>query len=359
MNTKSILITAPSLDTKHNVSGISSVTNFIIGNNAGRHYEHFELGRKDEEKRNLGWWFRMVQTVFKWMFKISSKKIGLVHFNFALSKAAVLRDAPLIIFAKMIRKKMVIHLHGGDYLTNKKAPGWMRFLLKRVFSGKTPVLVLSPLEQEAIVKTYGVQKVQVLPNCVDLNEAKAFNRVYDQQAPLRLLFIGRISTSKGLDHIYNGLSLLHSRQVPFTFSIAGTGPDEKMYREKFVSLLDGVFEFKGVVSGATKTALFKNTDIFLLPSHFEGLPMALLEGMSFGQVPMVTQVGSMKYVVQHNENGVILENDPATEIADAVQKLDGNRRLAQQWSINAAAFIFKHYDPDQYVKELNCIYTIA
>ncbi|NJO25608.1 MAG: hypothetical protein HC867_07385 [Bacteroidia bacterium] len=111
---------------------------------------------------------------------------GLVHFNFALSKASIIRDAPLIIFAKLLRKKIIIHLHGGDYLFAKKAPGWMLFLLKRVFSGNTPVLVLSNAEVNEVKQKYSAKNVFVLPNCVDLKDAAAFNRIGNETAPLRL-----------------------------------------------------------------------------------------------------------------------------------------------------------------------------
>ena len=199
MSGNSILITAPSLDTKHNVSGISSITSFIISNNSNTAYTHFELGRKDDEKRNLVWVFRMINTTIRWMFIVASKKTTLIHFNFALSKASILRDAPLVLFAKLIRKKIIIHIHGGDYLANKKAPGWMKFILKRVFSKRSPVIVLSTVEQQIISEQYKTSNVHVLPNCVDLNEAKAFHRVYNTAAMPNLLFIGRISTSKGIE----------------------------------------------------------------------------------------------------------------------------------------------------------------
>jgi glycosyltransferase involved in cell wall biosynthesis len=359
MRENNILITAPSLDTKQNVSGISSVANFIISNNATRIYKHFELGRKDDEKRNLLWVFKIIQTTFRWMFVVSGKKIKLVHFNFPLSKAAVLRDAPLILFAKLIRKKMIVHLHGGDYMTSKKATGWMKLILKRVFAGNTQLIVLSPAEEEVIISEYNVKKVKVLPNCVDLREAKIFERKVDKNAVIRLLYIGRISVPKGIEYTYQALALLKKKGIPFKFIIAGTGPDEKEYLEKFSALLGSDFEFKGIVSGDAKTAVFKNADVFVMPSHFEGLPMSLLESMSFGLVPVVTNVGSIKYVVQSGENGIMVDKNPAEEVAEAIEKIIFNRALLQTMSVNAANFIFKHYNPQDYISELNKMYDAA
>lgn len=360
MSEKNILITAPSLDTKKNVSGISSVVNFIVGNNTGNNYVHFELGRRDNEKRNLLWLLRMIGTTFKWIGVITFKKIHLVHFNFALCKASVVRDAPLVLYARLLRKKMIIHLHGGEYLIEEKAPGWMRFLLKGVFAGNIPVVVLSPIEKEAAIANYNIKNCTALPNCVDVKDAKTVQRVYDANAELKLLFMGRIRINKGVEHIYKALTVLKNKKVPFKFYMAGAGPDEVEYAEKFSALLGEDFEFKGVVSGATKTALLKSTDVFLLPSFFpEGLPMALLETMSYGLVPLVTDIGSIKYVVTSGENGFMLGDDPPPAIVSAVEQLVADRALLKTLSVKASNYIFDHYDPVNYINRLNEIYKAA
>jgi len=359
MSTSSILITAPNLDTKYNVSGISSVTNFIVNNNVTYNYIHFELGRKDDEKRNLVWFFKMIATVFKWMTVICTKKIKLVHFNIALSNASILRDIPLILFAKLAGKKMVIHIHGGAYLANEKATGFIGFILKKTFSGNTPVIVLSPAEAKKIVADYNIKNVKVLPNCVDLKDAQTFKRVFDNKAALKLLFIGRISTLKGLETIYKALELVKEKNIAFQFFMAGTGADEAAYLSKFSVLLGSNFKFEGIVSGASKTALLQNSDIFLLPSLFEGLPMSLLESMSYGVVPIVTNVGSMKFVVKNNDTGILIDKDPVQETVAAIERFSEDAVALQQMSGNARTFIFENYNPDAYIIALNKIYQAA
>ena len=170
-----------------------------------------------------------------------------------------------------------------------------------------------------------------------------FNRIVNKQELLNILFIGRITKSKGIEYIYQALSGLKKRQVPFKFYIAGTGPDEEEYVEKFEALLGSDFEFKGVVSGVSKINLFKTCEIFLLPSLFEGLPMSLLESMSFGLVPVVTGVGSIKHVVKTGENGILVDRNPAEDIDLAIEKFVNDRILLEQLSINAKDYIFKNY----------------
>jgi glycosyltransferase involved in cell wall biosynthesis len=357
-NEGNILITSPSLDAQKNVSGISSVTAFIINNNPGYSYTVFKLGRSDNEKRNVAWVFGLIKTMLQWTGAIASKKNRLLHFNFAFSKASVLRDAPLVIIAKLMRKKMVVHLHGGEYLTQQLPPGWMKFLIKKSITVNTPVIVLSPAEKKTVEEQYKLSNVFVLPNCVDITEAKKFERSERNSGqPLNLLFIGRISVSKGMAHIYEAMKILTEKNIAFNFFMAGAGPDEKEYTEKFSALLGSRFVFEGVVFGEEKTALFKKCDVFVLPSLFEGLPMSLLETMSFGLVPVVTNVGSIKYAVTNNENGIMLGQNPATEMATAIEQLTGNVMMFKKLSTNAAATIFKNYDPEIYIDKLNSIYN--
>lgn len=361
MNDKAVLITAPALDAKNNVSGVSSVANFIIANNELFKYRHFELGRKDGEAGKITLLLRMAKTYCKWMAVILFGKIKLVHFNFALSKASIIRDAPLVLFAKLLRKKVIVHLHGGDYLFAKQAPGWMLFLLKRVFNGNTPVLVLSSAEADVVKQKFAAKNVYVLPNCVDLKDAAAFNRSDNETTPLQLLFIGRISSTKGLDFIYTALDELKKANLPFKFLMAGAGPQLAEYVQKFSSLLAGDFEFKGVVSGQAKTNLYKSCNVFLLPSLFEGMPMSLLEAMSFGLVPVVTNVGSVSTVV-NNENGFIItldEKTTVTAIVTSVTALHNNRQLLAQISKAAKEDIHKNFSPAAYINELNKIYATA
>ncbi len=359
MKKGSILITAPSLDTRFNVSGISSVASFIIKNNPLYHYEHFELGRKDNEKRGVAWLLKMFQTTFRWIFVVSSGRISLVHFNFAFSRASVLRDAPLIMYAKLIQKKVVIHVHGGEYLLKTAPPAWMSILLKGVFSSKTPVLVLSQLEKNVLTEFFKISNIRILPNCVDLTVARQVNREYAAKTIPKLLFLGRIHSDKGIEYIYKALVLLKNQGIPFSFFMAGTGPQENEYVEKFTSLLGNDFTFCGVVSGEVKDSLLADCTIFLLPSLYEGLPMALLESMSFGMVPIVTDIGSIGYVVKNGENGIMLGKEPIAEIAKSVETLGNDSNMMAMLSANAREYIFSHFDPKKYIVSLNEIYDIA
>ena len=149
-----IIITSPSLDVKHNVSGISSITRFIIESNQDHRYVHFELGKRDTQKRNAFRVFRILGSLFNWICLLIVDRPDLIHFNLAIDRNAVLRDSPFILFAKLFRKRLIIHVHGGEYLSGKEVPRWMKCLLAWVFKGDNPKIVLSVMEELFLQEHY-------------------------------------------------------------------------------------------------------------------------------------------------------------------------------------------------------------
>ena len=349
------IITTPSLNANNKVAGISSVTSFIIDHNIERKYIVFEIGKNDDVQRGILWFLNILKTYFKWCYLMATERKVLIHFNIALAKPSIIRDSPLILIAKMLRKRMIIHLHGGDYLMHKKLPAWMKWTLKLTFAGKRPIIVLSPLEQTALKERLNVKSL-ILCNCVNLDDSNAFNRNYDNN-DMNLLFLGRICEQKGIGFIYQALKLLKQKNVKFKFTIAGRGPEEQLYIQKFRQLLNDDFLFKGVVSGDEKIKVLKENNIFLLPSFFEGLPMALLEGMSFGLVPITTNVGSIKYVITDGENGIFVNRYSSEDIYTVLQRLSIDSELRKKLSINARNHIYRNFKPEEYIIDLNKIYN--
>jgi len=360
MDNDKILITSPNLEVSKNVSGVSAVTNFIIENNDKYLYIHFKLGKIDGEKRGIIWLFRNLRAWVLWFFLMIWKRNLIVHFNLALDRLALVRDVPLIYFAHLLKKRMIIHVHGGEFLESEEVPKWIKKLIELVCSWKEPKIVLSSLEKELIIRKYKAKNVFALPNSINIKDSQGFDRVFPPQQPLKLLFIGRIVLRKGLEDIFNALVTLNDKNLDFKFYLAGAGPEKDIYVNKFSELLGTRFEFKGIVSGLKKNELLKECDIFLLPSTFgEGLPIALLEAMSYAEVPIVTDVGSMKYVVRDGYNGFVVKIKSSVDIVNAVEKLSNDRTLLKNMGKNSQFLIFEDFNPNVYIKKLNEIYEHA
>ncbi|MFC5281955.1 glycosyltransferase family 4 protein [Pedobacter alpinus] len=352
-----IIITAPSLNSNFNVSGISSVASFIIAKNPSKNYIHFEIGKRDNDGRGFTRVLNILKSYFKWLYVLLSTKNKLVHFNLPLDAKSVIRDCPLIIITKFLGVKMIIHIHGGAYIANHNIPSWAKFLIKICFNGKNPKIVLGQTEKEFIVDTFKCKNVEVLPNSLNLDDAVDFNRNENVDNELKFLFLGRISKEKGIEYIYQAFKTLKEQQFPIKFYMAGKGEEEQEYVKKFRDLLNSDFIFEGVIFGEKKTQLLKDCNIFLLPSFFEGLPISLLEAMSFGQVAITTNVGSIKYVVENKINGLFVKTKNSQDIVDAILAVSNNQELKTKIAIQAKQTVFNNFNPINYIKKLNQIYS--
>lgn len=349
------IITSPSLDPSQNVSGVSSVTQFIIDNNGEVEYVHFELGRKDKEK---GGWRRIPAIVGKlkeWRKVLKQYPNAIVHYNFPLSAPSILRDPLFMLAARRRKRKMVIHVHGGVFLTSPSTPWLLERIMRWVFQSKEPVIVLSDSEKDALQSRFKCRNVSVLPNCIDLSEASKFKRQVPAST-IELGYLGRIAETKGMTELLEACKELKRQEMPFRLHIAGKEEIEGQYLSAFKESLGDNFVYEGIVSGESKTAFLKKVDTFVLPSYFEGLPMSLLEAMSFGSVPITTMVGSIPSIIEDGQNGIAIPAHSEAAIVEAVKQLLGDYSKRLALSAKALHAIFSRFSPEEYTATLNGLY---
>ena len=350
-----VIIVSPSLDIHKNVSGISVVVNFIMSNNGSHRYVHFQQGKLDNESGYLHRRvLRVLKTIRPWISCLDANKEAIVHYNFSLDLYAILRDVLFILIAKYKKRKMVLHVHGGYYLFKERQPFIIRCFLKQIFNRKYPVIVLSEKEKAALESNYKIGRIDVLPNCIDINRqlpAKDY-----EEKTIHILYIGRIIPEKGIDYIIDTAEKLRKANIDFKLHIAGSFLSKQYSEEEFVRRLEGDVIYEGVVEGEAKSELLKKCHIFVLPSFYEGLPIALLESMNYGLVPIGTNVGSMSDIVENGKNGFFVQTYDANAIVNCVLKLDKDRTLLKSVGVAAQRTIYEKLNPEEYIRKLNSFY---
>jgi len=349
-----ILITSPSLDMNKNVSGISSLVSSIMSN-TGHEYFHFSIGRYDTEKKGCRWLTKQVRVIINFKQFLKKNAIELVHLNSPLEKFAIVRDYFLSLLAYFLNIPIVLHIHGGYHLMSENTNFILSILIKSSVNISNSIIVLSELEKVQFKKKFqckSEKNIWVLPNCVDIDES--WSILEKREQTLRILFLGRIEKSKGIWDILSALNLL--KDVNYIFYLCGTGNNINDIVDEFKKICGFKLVVKGVLYGNSKIELLKSCDIFLLPSYYEGLPIALLETMSFGVVPIVTDVGSINVVVENNFNGFFVDKKAPTQIAEKIRLLNNDRKLLHEMSVNSRNKIIKNYSKENYFNKLNEIY---
>lgn len=349
-----VLITSPSLEEEENVSGISSVVKLLM-KYGDCNYLHFTLGRKDGQSKNiLSWCLDMLRTFIRFNLFVKNNEIDVLHLNVPCDVKGILREYITSAIAKSHNKKILVHLHGGKLLLSSP-----NFIIKRLFRKillrGDVVIVLSELEKKFIDRNYTVDNVLVVPNGMEIDETASVDKKM-QKYPV-LLFLGRIEESKGVEDLVEALSKLY-KEFQFKFVLCGSGSLAAYCIEKLSPLMKDDFLFRGVVKGADKDKVIEESDIFVLPSRYgEGLPMALLETMAKGVVPIVTDDASMKVIIKNGHNGYFVEKYNSEDIYEKVALLFQNRNLYDEVSINARATIIDSYNIKKTVLAMSDIYA--
>jgi glycosyltransferase involved in cell wall biosynthesis len=342
-----ILITAPSLDENENVSGISAIVRQIV-KRGGHEFFHFQAGRKDGERSGPLWFLKQIMLVPGFNNFIKRTKPDVVHINTSLVKRAIARDVLLAGAARKLKKPVVLHVHGGPFAAGEFE--WWH-LGKNMLNQATKVIVLSEREKQAILERIPELDIEVLPNAVPVDEIPETPR---KRQAKNIVYFGRLDENKGLDLIVEACAALKEKGVEFSFNCYGTGPQGREFIDRMLEVLGDDFYYGGVVTGQDKWRVLAENDVFLLPSKYEGLPMALLEAMAAGCVPVVSDVGSIGTVVEDGVNGVFVNE---TDVAERlIELLSGNVDLGAM-SIAARATIRERFDIRDYIERLNGIYS--
>ena len=347
-----ILITAPSLDERKNVSGISTLVREIIKTDENE-FSHFVAGRQDGEKKNIGWLAKQVTLPAKFRQTIRREKPDIVHINTAFVPLSIMRDASLVFAAKRAKVPTVLHLHGGLFLVEDFTNGFLERLAVKMLRTADKIVVLSEIEKENLTRRFQDLRIEVLPNAVSIKELN----VEKDGERKTIIFLGRLHESKGLHEIIGACKILEKEHPDFDFRCFGAGAEKNFFVGEMEKTLGEKFFYGGVISGEEKWRELFRSDIFLLPSRYgEGLPIAMLEAMSARCVPVASDVASVRAVVKNGENGFLVEPYNANQTADVLKNLLSDKFDWKSLRENARKTIEENYSMENYVQKLDEIY---
>jgi len=147
---------------------------------------------------------------------------------------------------------------------------------------------------------------------------------------------------------------IHQKNSAIQFIMVGDGPDDDMLRQKIAEYkLDGIIQLPGKLNDTL--SVYKQIDIFLLTSDFEGLPLALLEAMSCGCIPVVSNVGGIKQL-DFGGVGYKFDGFNPEAIADEVVAYTQNPESYFTQSSKAREFVIKYYSLTKQVNEIIDLY---
>lgn len=350
-----VLITSPSFVPTENVSGISTLTALIV-KYCDADFVPFTAGRRNGQGLDVNWLTRQATLPVRFLKTLKAAKPDVVHINTALESRAIWRDAVLAICAGLRKIPVVVHIHGGEFMTREMRSPMLRAAVKKMCGSAAEVIVLSSAEKSLLVERFGLRSINVLPNAIELGEMPKHR---DQKIIRTILYLGRLDKAKGLGEIIEAARTLNWQGFKFKFKCFGAGPYEQEFISGMHEAIGDDFYFGGIVSGEEKFDAFATSDIFLLPSHFEGMPMALLEAMAAGCVPVVSDVGSISTAVNDGRNGYLIEPHNVTTLVGKLKFLLTGETKWESFRRKAREAIEKQFNVKDYSVKLQAIYVSA
>lgn len=251
----------------------------------------------------------------------------IVHLHVS-ERGSVLRQAILALLAFLFRKPVVMHTHGCEFHTFydnlfKAGKRWISAIFQRCDS----VIALS----ESWRKYYVSVCHLAAPNVITLYNPVEIPATIPQrmnQVKVRFVFLGRIGQRKGaFDLIWAFAALPLSDRQQAEVTIAGDGEVEKAQELVTQLQLQDAIKLPGWLGKRDRETLLQTSDVFVLPSYSEGLPVALLEAMAWGLPVVTTPVGGISEVVHQQENGFLVEPGDVQQLTAAMKTLIENESL--------------------------------
>jgi len=134
-----------------------------------------------------------------------------------------------------------------------------------------------------------------------------------------LLYIGRLAAEKGIPVLFESLSLLAGRGYDFLVTMVGDGPDRAALEEMAVRLgISDRLTFAGYAGQDEVKEHLQKSDVLILPSFAEGVPVTLMEAMACGVPVIGTQVGGVPELIEHDRTGQLVPPADSATLADAI-----------------------------------------
>lgn len=203
-----------------------------------------------------------------------------------------------------------------------------------IFRNISAITVTGEKTRNYLIKNkFDPEKVFILPNVIDFENFYLNNKTIKE---FDLISISRLDKNKNISLLLRAIAKIKERKQ-IKALIAGVGEEGNSLKQEAKMLgIEGNVHFAGWIEEEDKNDLYNKSGIFVLCSKGEGFPLALLEAMACGCVPVVSDVGDISDLIINEENGIIYNDiDNEEELAKIIENLINNSDRMLKMSIQA------------------------
>jgi len=353
-----VLLLGPALTA---VSGVSTHVNHLLESPLSGHFglRHFQVGSEGRNESRAGVAVRMLTSPFALAACLVRLHPRIVHLNTSFVPRGYWRDVIYLAVAKALRRKVVYQIHGGaqpaDLFARSTA---LTKLLRRVLSWPDVIVVLSQSDLAAYQAFAPRVRLVRIANAVPIYDADLRTERYRADRPLEIVYLGRLAADKGIFESIEAVGILRDRGIEVRLTLVGSGnAASAALRAIAAAGLGERIKLLPPIFGAAKQQVWQQAHVFAFPSQREGLPYSLLEAMSAGAVPVVSAVGAIPDVMQHEVHGLFVPTRNPHALADALERLAHDRVLLHRLAVASRARIVEQYSVMRLAEDFATVYA--
>jgi glycosyltransferase involved in cell wall biosynthesis len=260
---------------------------------------------------------------------------------------------------KLFRKKVISHVHGIDWMRDKWGGGFgSKFIRqgeKNLVKCADKVIVLNKPQHDYFKKNYGIEAV-IIPNGIDKLENVSPSLIktkYNLEKDGYILYLSRLVPEKRADLLIDAYKKVKTNKK---LVIAGGTSDTDIYVKKLKDLAKNNKNiiFTGHVEGQILSELYSNAYIYVLPSDIEGMPISLLEALSYGNCCLTSDIEEIT-----DTAGPMLTTFKKGNLNELVAKLEyliENENVVDDFKGKSSKYICEQYNWDETNKQIMNLY---
>lgn len=260
---------------------------------------------------------------------------------------------------KIFRKRCIVTVHGLDWKREKWSKGfgakYIKFGEKVLAKHADEIIVLSKGVQKYFEDVYK-RKTHFIPNGVN----KPINRNVDiikETWGLKkngyYLCLSRLTEEKGIHYLIKAFNELKTDKKLVIAGDTSDTDDYVAFLKELASKNRNII-FTGFVSGKVLDELYSNTYVYILPSNIEGMPLSLLEAMSYGNCVIGSDIPEISDVIE--DKGITFKKSNVEDLRDKLEFVENNESIVSYYKKNSSSFICEKYNWDDVATETIKVY---
>jgi glycosyltransferase involved in cell wall biosynthesis len=278
---------------------------------------------------------------------------AVVHVHSA-SRASFARKSLLLLMARAAGCRTIFHLHGAEFhlFAGRECGAPMRWWIRWTLERSSVVIVLSDSWAAFVRALAPAARVVVVANSVPVPPAAG--RAAEQ--PGRILFLGRADAGKGVHELLDAVAALAPDFPELHLVVGGVGDLAALRRRADALGIGARLSLPGWIDARDREAELARAQVFCLPSHAEGLPMAMLEAMAAGKAVVASTVGGIPEAIDDGANGLLVAPGNVPALTAALRALLQDGALRERLGGRARATVQQRFSTAAAIGQLSALY---